>query len=57
VQHCAVAFAAPQQELLQSRLADAQKQNEEAEQKHHSRLKEVARRCLKQAALPATGSF
>ncbi|WIA15351.1 hypothetical protein OEZ85_002016 [Tetradesmus obliquus] len=31
-------------DLLQNRLADAQKQNEEAEQKHHSRLKEVARR-------------
>lgn len=54
--HCCIAaYAAAQQELLQSRLADAQKQNEQAEQKHHRRLKEVVRRCgWKHLALPAT---
>jgi hypothetical protein len=46
-----------QQVLLQSRLADAQKQNDEAEQKHHSRLKEVARRCGQGSLLPAVDSM
>lgn len=32
------------QELLQARLADAAKQNEESQERQHARLKEVARR-------------
>lgn len=32
-------------ELVQGRLADAVKHNEEGSERHHARLKEVARRC------------
>jgi hypothetical protein len=32
------------QELLQARLADAVKQNDDAQERQHARLKEVARR-------------
>lgn len=40
------------QELLQARLADATKLNDEAQERQHARLKEVARRWAAPAAAP-----